>query len=426
MMDLYNQYRDWLISFFTEQGYSIFWVKFLATTVDVLSVAILCVLVYFITKTIFVKGLKKIANKFNIPGKEDFEKRKVIAPLAHITPAFVIKAFIPLIFENSPGYIPFFTGLTDIYLIASITVVIGRFISAIGGGLGKLKLFEDKPVTSYSQLIIIIIWIVSIILILAILLNKSPVYFLSAFGAMTAVLILIFRDTILGFVASIQISAYDMIRPGDWITMSKHDADGDVIAINLNTVKVRNFDRTIVMVPTYAFISESFRNWRGMVDSHGRRIKRSLFINVGSIKFCTREMLDKFKKYDLIKEYIESREHEIESFNENRKVDKSELINGRNMTNIGIFRKYVEQYLKNNPNIRTESDFTLMVRQLEPTDKGLPLEVYAFTTTTNWVEYENIQADIFDHLLSSVKDFGLTLFQNPTGMDIRSLKDKNE
>lgn len=425
-MDFYNQYRNILKTFFADQGYTPFWVKTLAISIDILSLTLLCVIVFYITKVIFMRGLRKIAYRFNIPGKEDFEKKKVIAPLAHITPAFVIKAFVPLIFENSPGYISFFLGLTNIYIIIAITIVLGRFVSAIGGGIGKLPLFRDKPVTSYSQLIIVIIWIVALIMTFAILLNQSPIYLLSALGAMTAVLILIFRDTILGFVASIQISAYDMIKPGDWITMPKHDADGDVIAINLNTVKVRNFDRTIVMIPSYSFISESFRNWRGMVDSKGRRIKRSLFINVGSIKFCTKEMIEKFKKYELIRDYIISREEEIEKFNATRKIDKAELLNGRNMTNVGIFRKYIEEYVKSNDNIRKDPGFTLMVRQLEPTDRGLPLEIYAFTTVTDWVIYESIQADIFDHLLSSVGDFGLTLFQNPTGMDIRALKPKDD
>ncbi|KAA0209986.1 MAG: mechanosensitive ion channel [Ignavibacteriaceae bacterium] len=423
-MKYYRQYSDWIKNHLAGIGLDNFWVNFFATVIDLILLVIICVLTFHLTKLLFIQGLKKLADKLKIPGREEFRTKKVIVPLAHITPAFVIKAFIPEVFESSPGYISFFSGLTDLYIIISVTVVLGRFISAVSAGLNKLPVFRDKPVKSYSQLIVIIIWLIAVVLVFSVILNKSPIYLLGALGAMTAVLLLVFKDTLLGFVASIQISAYDMMKPGDWITMPKHDADGDVISINLNTVVVRNFDKTIVMIPTYAFISESFRNWRGMVDSKGRRIKRSLYVNVNSIKFCTKEMLIKFREYELIREYIQIREKEIDEFNEERNINKSELINGRNLTNVGIFRKYIEAYLRNNPDIRQEKGYSLIVRQLEPTEKGLPLEIYAFTNTTDWVIYEAIQSDIFDHLLSSAKNFGLTLFQSPTGADIRALKEK--
>jgi miniconductance mechanosensitive channel len=254
---------------------------------------------------------------------------------------------------------------------------------------------------------------VAVILIIATLLDKDPLALLGALGALTAVLMLVFKDTILGLVASIQLSSHDMIRVGDWVSMPKYGTDGDVLEITLNTVKVQNWDKTISTIPTYAFISGSFKNWRGMTDSKGRRIKRSLNIDMTSIKFCTDEEIADYKKIELLKDYIESIQSEIVTHNEINNNDKSSLLNGRNLTNIGLFREYGRQYLLGNENLST--DFTSMVRQLEPTENGLPIEVYCFSNNINWVEYERIQADIFDHLLSSVSTFGLEIFQNPTG-----------
>jgi miniconductance mechanosensitive channel len=236
---------------------------------------------------------------------------------------------------------------------------------------------------------------------------------LGALGALTAVLMLIFKDTILGLVASIQISSHDMVRVGDWVSMPQYGTDGDVLEITLNTVKIQNWDKTISTIPTYAFISGSFKNWRGMTDSRGRRIKRSLNINMTSIKFCTDKEIADYKKIEMLKDYIDSVQSEIATHNETNSHDKSSLLNGRNLTNIGLFREYAHQYLMANENLR--SDLTLMVRQLEPTENGLPIEVYCFSSNINWVDYESIQADIFDHLLSSVSNFDLEVFQNPTG-----------
>jgi miniconductance mechanosensitive channel len=254
---------------------------------------------------------------------------------------------------------------------------------------------------------------VAAILISAAILNRDPFALLGALGALTAVLMLVFKDTILGLVASIQLSSHDMVRVGDWVSMPKYETDGDVLEITLNTVKIQNWDKTISTIPTYAFISGSFKNWRGMTDSKGRRIKRSLNINMTSIRFCTDEEIYQYKSVELLKDYIESIQSEIASHNDTNTHDKSSFLNGRNLTNIGLFRQYAHQYLLANENLRM--DLTLMVRQLEPTENGLPLEIYCFSNNIEWVEYEEIQADIFDHLLSSISNFDLEIFQNPTG-----------
>jgi miniconductance mechanosensitive channel len=236
---------------------------------------------------------------------------------------------------------------------------------------------------------------------------------------MTAVIILVFKDTILGFLASIQLTSNDMVRIGDWVEMPKYGADGDVIDVSLHTVKIRNWDKTITTIPTYALISDSFKNWRGMQESGGRRIKRSMNLDMSSVKFCTPEMLDRYEKYGLIADYVKSRREEIEQWNQEHNVDGSELINGRNMTNIGTFRAYCIAYLKSHPKIR--QDMTFLVRHLAPQENGLPIEIYVFSGDQVWANYESIMADIFDHLLAVVPWFELRVFQRPTGYDFRGI-----
>ncbi|MFW5886783.1 MAG: mechanosensitive ion channel family protein, partial [Bacteroidota bacterium] len=241
-------------------------------------------------------------------------------------------------------------------------------------------------------------------------------------GALAAVLMLVFKDSILGLVAGIQISAYDMVRIGDWIEMPSHNADGDVIDISLNTVKVQNWDKTITTIPTYALVSESFYNWRGMQEAGGRRIKRNISIDMKSVKFCTKEMLEKFKKIQYLKSYIEDKEKELLEFNKKNNVDEYILVNGRRLTNIGVFRKYLEAYLRNHPHIH--KNMTFLVRHLQPTDRGIPVEIYVFANDTVWANYEGIQADIFDHVLAVIPEFGLRVFQSPSGDDFQKMMEK--
>ncbi len=331
----------------------------------------------------------------------------------------LVRYFAELILKDFENLLPLVLKLTDSYLILAGTMIIMAFLKTAEYSLSKSAVFIDKPLASYFQLLRMIIYIATGILILSVLLGKSPIYFLSAFGAMTAIILLIFKDTILGLVASIQISSNDMVRVGDWVEMPKFNADGDVIAINLNTVKVKNWDKTITTIPTFYFITDSFKNWRGMQESGGRRIKRSLSINISSIRFVDVETREKYKKYYLIGDYITERQKEIEEFNTEHNFDTDILINGRRMTNIGVFRIYVESYLLIHPKIR--KDMTLLVRQLSIEDQGVPLEIYCFTNTVAWAEYETIQADLFDHLLAAASYFGLEIFQQPSGHDIREV-----
>jgi miniconductance mechanosensitive channel len=265
----------------------------------------------------------------------------------------------------------------------------------------------------------IIFYAAAVIMIISIFSGKAPSLLLGGLGAMAAVLILVFKDTILGFVASIQLSANKMVNVGDWISMPKYNADGDVIDISLNTVKVQNWDKTIATIPTYALVSESFNNWKGMEESGGRRIKRSINIDMNSVGFLDAEQIEKFRKYYLLKDYINRKEKEISEFNKSLKLEGDQVTNGRKMTNLGTFRKYLEEYLKQHPKIH--QDMTFLVRHLQPSDKGLPIEIYVFSNDQAWANYEAIQADIFDHILAIIPEFGLRVFQNPTGSDFRRL-----
>jgi len=392
------------------------WIVYLRLLILLGLLIITSVLAFYITKKVVIRYLYKFFRKSPLKWDDLLADQKVFNNFSHIVPAIIVRVTAPGIFADFESLLPYVLKFTDIYLIVVGMTIVLAFLKVVQFTLSFHPAFKDKPLTSYFQLIRIILFIVVGILILSLLLNKSPVYFLSAFGAMTAIVLLIFKDTILGLVASVQMSSNDMVRVGDWVEMPKFNADGDVIAINLNTVKVQNWDKTITTIPTYYFITDSFKNWRGMEQSGGRRIKRSLFINTDSIKFVDSEMIEKFKKFYLIRDYIEERQNEISDYNEQNKVDTSVLINGRRMTNIGVFRRYIENYLKNHPRIR--QDMTLMVRQMASESRGLPMEIYCFTKTTKWIEYEAIQSDIFDHLYSAAGFFQLDVFQEPSGKDI--------
>src|SRR5690554_3508985 len=284
----------------------------------------------------------------------------------------------------------------------------------------RSKVGRNLPLRGIFQGLKLAAAILISILVVALLIGKSPVILFSGLGAMTAVLLLVFKDPILGLVAGIQLSANKMLAVGDWLEMPKYGADGDVIDITLTTVKVQNWDRTITTVPTYALISDSFKNWRGMTESGGRRIKRSILINTASIHFLDEQSLQRLKKAELLGDYLEQKVKAVESANSAKNVDMSSLINGRRLTNIGTFRNYLSSYLKAHPNIH--QDMTLMVRQLAPSEQGLPIEIYAFTKTTVWAAYEEIQADIFDHVFAVLPEFGLLAHEAPTGHDLHSLR----
>ena len=375
----------------------------------------------FIGRSVIVRIITRISVHTKSNWDDILVEKKVFERLANILPALAVALFSDLIFADFVNLIPILKSGIEIFIIVIIISVIYSFLNALKDILQSSVIFKDKPINSYIQLMKIVIGIVAAILILSLMIGQSPLTVLTAMGALTAVIILVFKDTILGFVASIQLAANDMIRVGDWVTVSSYGADGDVIDISLNTVKVKNFDNTISTVPTYAFISNSVQNWRGMSESGGRRIKRALNIKISSIKFADEKLLEYLSKVSLIQEFIQHRQNEIETYNKDTNAAVEVLINGRRMTNIGLFRNYIEYYLKAHPKINT--DLTCMVRQLAPGPEGLPLEVYAFSSDKVWVNYERIMADIFDHLLATVQHFDLEIFEQPSGTDFRTLRE---
>jgi len=334
--------------------------------------------------------------------------------LAHIFPLILALELTPFVFYDFLYVENLAFKFLNILGVLLALRIVRSLLQTVSDYLKTLPRFKDKPINSYIQVFMIFAWASGILSILAIVTDTDIWKFLTGLGAVSAVLLLIFRDTILGFVASIQVSINDMVRIGDWITFEKYGADGDVTEINLATVKVQNFDKTITTIPTYALISDSFKNWRGMQSSGGRRIKRAVIIKQKSIQFLTSDTIDDLKQIELIREYLEDRQSKIDTHNNENNVDKSLIINGRNMTNLGVFRKYIESYLETHSAIN--DDMILMTRQLAPTTQGIPLEIYAFSSDKRWQNYEYIMADIFDHILAAVPYFDLEVFELPTDL----------
>tara|TARA_B000000475_G_scaffold253914_1_gene232537 strand:- start:188 stop:1270 length:1083 start_codon:yes stop_codon:yes gene_type:complete len=335
--------------------------------------------------------------------------------ISKLVPLFFLYWIIPFLFFDFETLSVYAFLALEIYLVLLVVWIIRSFLRSFKSFLKTVDSLKDKPIESFVQVILIFVWFVAILNIFSIITGKEITTFLAAMGALSAVILLIFKDTILGFVASIQLSTNDLIRIGDWISMEQYGADGDVIEINLNSVKIQNFDKTITTIPTYKLISDSFKNWRGMSESDGRRIKRSLLIKGSSIKFMNNNELKELKKIKLIQEFIKVREKEIDIYNSKLEIDKSVLVNGRNLTNLGLFRNYIEKYLDNAEFINNE--MTVMCRQLSPTSQGIPLEIYAFSKNKEWKDYEHIMSDIFDHLLASLKTFQLELFELPSSLN---------
>lgn len=371
---------------------------------------------------IFLGLFKRFAKRTRNQWDDLIVERKIINKLMHLIPAILVYIMLPLALPRTE--MPTLLGILQMVCSIYIVAVILRFINAALNLLleiyNRKEVFKNKPLKGFVQIIQVLVFFVGFIIIISILIGKSPATLFAGLGASAAILMLVFKDTILGFVAGIQLSANDMLRPGDWITMTKYGADGTVIEVTLNSIKVRNFDNTITMIPPYALVSDSFQNWRGMQESGGRRIKRSINIDMNSIRFCTPEMLDKFRKISLLTEYIDTKQQELERYNKEHNIDGSIKVNGRRQTNLGVFRAYLVNYLKSNPDVN--KDLTCMVRQLQPTEKGIPMELYFFAATTVWIPYEGIQSDVFDHILAVLPEFDLQVFQEVSGSDLRHLR----
>ena len=380
--------------------------------------AVISLLAFYITEKMILTLLTRMFRKTSTDLDDILANHNVFNRLAYLVPA--------LIFYNFAYAAPQFTVIVQrasMSLMAlSGLLVINAFLSALSDMYEKTKYSERMHIKSYIQITKLIVNLLGAVVIVAVLIGKNPAWLLSGLGAMTAVLLLIFKDTILSLVASIQISSNDLFKVGDWIEAPQFGADGDVIDIALHAVKIQNWDKTISIIPTHKLIDSAFRNWRGMSESGGRRIKRSLFIDMNSIQLCTEELLEKFTHFELLKDYIEQKTKEVADHNTSNSINAAELINGRRLTNVGTFRAYIEAYLRNNSKIHPE--MTFLIRQLEPTSRGLPIQIYVFTNDTDWVRYEGIQADIFDHLLAIIPEFRLKVFQSPTGKDFGKLGKK--
>ncbi len=399
-LDLFNQYPQ------------------LQTLIAVLGLLTIAILANWLVKHILVRGFYSVLSRLGGTQKNDFG---VVKRLSHIVPALIISSSISIVPGLPEAAVTVVQNVASGFIILTIALALGAILEIINLLYMRRRNAHLKPIKGYIQVVKIIIYAIASILIVATLIDRSPLILLSGLGAMAAVLMLIFQDTLLSLVASVQISSGDLIRVGDWVEMPQLNADGDVIDIALHTVKIQNWDKTITTIPTKRFISDSFINWRGMQESGGRRIKRSLFIDQHSIHFLSQEELEHLKRFNLLDGYFDNKISELNKWNETHVKSRSgDTLDSRKLTNIGTFRAYIDFYIRNHPGIH-QHGMTLMVRQLSPTSEGLPIEIYCFTNTVAWTEYEGIQSDIFDHLLAIAPEFNLRVYQAPSGSDMRAL-----
>jgi len=407
---------DYLKELFIGYGFNETISLYLSNAIAILLIIALCVITMVLIKKVILKMLKVYISKSRNKWDDVFLKNQVFERVAGILPAIIIHESAALF----PAVTDWIKRIAFIYIVYAVLRALYKILDSVDDIYRQHDISRARPIKGYLQVVKIFFTIAVAIIIVSVLMDRSPLLLLSGLGAATAVLMLIFQNTILGLVASIQLATNNMVQIGDWIEMPSHGVDGDVIEITLHTVKVQNWDKTIVTIPPHALISESFKNWKGMQEAGARRIKRCIYIDMTSIRFCDDEMLAKLRKIQYLKEYIEERTAEIERYNKEKGIDPSSIVNGRHMTNIGTFRAYIQRYLENHP--RINHNMTTMVRQLQPCEHGLPVEIYAFASTTQWVDYEGIQSDIFDHILAVVPEFGLKIYQNPTGSDISRLQ----
>ncbi|MBU1169384.1 MAG: mechanosensitive ion channel family protein [Proteobacteria bacterium] len=382
-------------------------------TMSIVGIIALVFISYAVTKHYIVKILTRITAKTKTKYDDMLLSDIVLRRIAYIAPLIIIHSFA--------GIVPSLEMMIRKISVAGLSLVflliIGPLINSLHDIYLSLDVSEGRPIKGYVQVVKLVIYILGGIIIISTLLGQSPLVLLSGFGAMTAVILLIFRDTILSLLASLQITSNDLVRVGDWIEVPSFQADGDVVDIALHTVKIQNFDKTLTIIPTHKLIDVTFKNWRGMKQSGGRRIKRSLYIDMTSIRFCDKHMLDRFRSIQILSDYLDRKEKDVEAFNIEHKVNTTDLVNGRRLTNVGTFRAYIAEYIRSQKTIHR--DMTFIVRQLQPSPNGLPIEIYVFTNDTIWANYEGIQADIFDHILSVIPEFGLRVFQFPTGFDFK-------
>lgn len=393
--------------------------NFIAEAISFVTLILVTILIYYAVVYIIRKTLNAFIEK--TPSKRDdiLLKNKVFKRLCLLIPAYIIRYNIVAAIPSFPILSSTIILFTKIYEVFVYSRVLDGILTTLNDIYDTYEISKSKPIKGFIQVLKTIIYIVCFLLIIAILTDKQLSNILIGLGTLSAVLMLVFKDPILGFVGGLQLTINDMLRIGDWIVMEKSKADGEVLEIGLTTVKVQNWDMTITTIPTYSLISDSFTNWRGMENSGGRRIARSFVIDIDTVKFCTPEMLERYKKYQLVSNYIIEKEKEVEEYNKTHNIDESNLVNGRRQTNIGIFRAYLTEYLGNSPYIN--KDMTFMVRQLAPTEFGIPIQIYAFSSNKEWIKYENIQSDIFDHIFAVVPMFDLKIYQKPSSNTLENI-----
>ena len=409
-----NNIAHLLYDYLIELGISESFARYLNLLGLFLAMLIVVGILDLLLKKIIRKSSNILARKTKTNLDDIAIANKLPRLLAHIFPLLLAMKLIPVVFTDFDYLSKMALEVGSIIGVVLILDIVKSILRSIRDYMKTLPKYSDKPIDSYIQVFMIIAWILTIMTIFAIITDTTIWKFITALGAASAILLLLFKDSILGLVASITVSMNDMVRIGDWITFEKYGADGDLIEINLATVKIQNFDKTITTIPTYALITDSFKNWRGMQESGGRRIKRALIIKQKNIKFLTDEEIEKLKNIQLIANYLNARNEKISNYNQKNNIDKTLLLNGQNLTNIGVFRKYIESYLSNHSAIN--SKMTMMTRQLAPTPQGIPIEVYVFSSDKRWTNYEYIMSDIFDHLLAAVSYFDLELFELPTSL----------
>jgi len=402
-------------------------VELVSSVISLLLILLLAWLANSIFKGFVLSLVRSIAKRSKTRIGEHFLKEKFFHRLSHLAPAFIISALSPILLDPFPVLLGIIEVSVNLYLVVIALWSIDALINALHDSYEESSLSAKLPLKGICQAIKLVVNATGVIFILSILLDKSPVYFFSGLGALTAVLLLVFKDVILGLVAGIQLTANNMVRKGDWVEMPKYGADGDVIDVSLTTVKVQNWDKTITTIPAYAMVSDAFKNWRGMSESGGRRIKRSITLDISSVRFLKRSEVEDLERIECLQSYLNSKKSEIgtKGMNLDELGEVSPLLNGRNLTNIGTFRAYCKEYLGAHPKIHHEG-MTFLVRQLPSNEKGVPIEIYVFVNDTRWVEYEGIQSDIFDHLLASLPIFGLRAFQLPSDSSLSRLSQKTD
>jgi miniconductance mechanosensitive channel len=412
----------WASQWLANQNVDERFIEWIALGIDIVLLALLSLLADFLSRRVLVSTIHAAVKRTKATWDDYFFEQKVFKGLAHLVPAAIVYNSLNYVLSDVPRMIPYFEKAVVIYTLILVVTVINRTLRALENWLSQNEKYTNTPIRTISQVVRLLAFFGAAISLISILTGTSAGAILGAFAGTTAILILVFQDSIKGLLANFQIHMYDLVKVGDWITFSKYGVDGDVLSIDLTTVKVKNFDKTVSTVPATAFVQDSFVNWRGMSESGARRIKRNIHIDITSIRHLDEGLTDALKEIDLIAPFMIERQGQIDQNNAEKNIQGASLLNGRRQTNIGLYRKYIEFYLRNHSGIN--NDFTLMVRQLQPTTEGIPVEVYCFTSTTEWAVYEGIMSDIFDHLYAATRHFDLALYQKPTGADMRAISEK--